>query len=240
MPKPPRPWTVTPHGPLVPVDENLWTIDSPVPGIPGGVFPRKMSIVRRSDGTLLFHNAIPVDDPTLEQVRALGKPALLVVPSPFHCIDAHAFRERLGLQVYCPAAAKEQVTEVVAVDGDWTALPADSAVRVEPLDGTTRGEGALAITSAGHVSLLFCDAFFNLPHQPGFWGLVWRLGGFSGPPMCGPVWLKRAVFDRSALAASLDRLAALPSVIRLVPSHGEVLTNDPAAALRSVAAKLRK
>jgi hypothetical protein len=53
MAKAPRPWIVMPHGPLRGVDDNLWTVDSVVPGIPGGTFPRTMTVVRLSDGAAL-------------------------------------------------------------------------------------------------------------------------------------------------------------------------------------------
>ena len=72
MPKPPRPWIVLPHGPLKRLDENLYSIEADVPGIPG--LRRRMAVVRRSDGGLLFFNAVPVDEEALAQLRALGRP----------------------------------------------------------------------------------------------------------------------------------------------------------------------
>ena len=101
MPKPPRPWTVLTHGPVEKIDENLWGVESDVPGIPG--LKRRMSIVRLQDGELLFYNAVPVSDSALAEVRALGNPAYLVIPQHLHMIDAHAFRARLGVRVYAPA-----------------------------------------------------------------------------------------------------------------------------------------
>jgi len=60
MPKPPRPWTVTPHRPIEKLDENLWSVTSPVPGIPGGTFPRTMHIVRLGDGRRLRARTVVV------------------------------------------------------------------------------------------------------------------------------------------------------------------------------------
>jgi hypothetical protein len=64
-----------PHGPLERLDDNLWAVESDVPGIPG--LERRMSIVRRADGGLLFYNAVPVRDAVLGEIRALGAPAQL-------------------------------------------------------------------------------------------------------------------------------------------------------------------
>src|SRR5690242_422232 len=91
MAKPPRLWKVLPHGPLERLEENLWSVTSAVPGIPG--LDRRMAIVRRSDGGLLFFNAVPVSDAVLAELRALGTPAQVIVPQRLHMMDAHAFRE---------------------------------------------------------------------------------------------------------------------------------------------------
>ena len=236
----PRPWIVAPHEALRQLEDNLWTVDGVVPTIPGHSFPRKMMIVRRQDGTLLLHNAMPLDEPRLAELLALGRPEILVAPSPFHCIDAHAVKARLGCKLYCPGPSAAAIGQVVKVDGTLGQLPADPAVRFEPLAGTRTGEGVFFVESAGgaRVSLLFCDAILNVPHLPGFFGFVWKLLGFTGGPRCGPMWLKRAVHDRAALRRDLERLATTPKLHRLVPSHGPAIEEDPAGVLGRVAASL--
>src|SRR5438270_11955513 len=101
MAKPPRPYTVTPHGPIEKLDENLWAVESKVPGLP---IRRRMAIVKRSDGQLAFLNAVPLDDAALAEVTAWGKPAILVIPHDQHGIDAHGFAEKLGCKIYGPKA----------------------------------------------------------------------------------------------------------------------------------------
>src|SRR3954466_4920733 len=99
MPKPPRPWTVTPHDPIHKLEENLWTVESPVPGLP---IRRRMCIIKRSDGQLTFMNVVPLDDAALAEVTAWGKPAFLVIPHQQHGIDAHGFSEKLDVKIYGP------------------------------------------------------------------------------------------------------------------------------------------
>jgi len=227
-----------PHGPLRQVDEGLWTVDSVVPGIPGGSFPRTMSAVRLADGSLLLHNAVPLDEATWARLTGLGPIAVLLLPSAFHCTDAHAVAARTGARVVCPAASRPAVERVVRVDGDFSALPADPAVRMEPLDGTSNGEGVLVVDRGGRLSYLHCDSLLAVPHLPGFWGLLWRILGFTGEPRCGPMWLKRAVVDRPALRRHLEALAARPGLVRLVPSHGPVIEREPGAVLARAAAEV--
>src|SRR5258708_1823109 len=106
MAKPPRRWIVTRHGPLEKLEDNLWAVEGDVPGVP---FRRRMSIVRRTDGTLLFFNAMPLEEAVLAEVKAWGRPAVLVVPHDQHMIDARAFAEKLGLSIYGPKECETKV-----------------------------------------------------------------------------------------------------------------------------------
>ena len=130
-----------PHAPLERLDDNLWAVESDVPGIPG--LERRMSIVRRADGGLLFYNAVPVSDAALGEIRALGPPAQLVIPQHLHMIDAHAFRTKLGVRVYAPARERALVAATVDVDGSLDA--GADADRPEPRRrGRARPGGRIA------------------------------------------------------------------------------------------------
>ena len=235
MPKPPRPWKVLPHGPLVRLEENLFTVTGEVPGIPG--LQRRMAIARRRDGGLLFFNAVPVADALLEEIRALGRPAMLVVPQHLHMIDAHAFRERLGVKVYAPAATRARVQERVAVDGSFAEIPPDPDVRVVSVPGFATGEGALWVRSGARTSLVVADVVLNVPDGPGLRGALFRLLGMTGPAPRLPLPVKlRVVRDRPALRAWMEEAARTPGLSRIVTSHGANVERDAAGVLRSVAA----
>jgi hypothetical protein len=237
MSKPTRPWTVLPHRPLQQLDENLWAVEGDVPGIAG--LRRRMSIVRRSDGGLLFFNAVPVDDATLAQVRGLGTPAILVIPQHLHMMDAHAFRGRLGVRVFAPATTRALVAERVAVDGSFEDIPADPAVAVVTAAGFRTGEGMALVRSGPRVSLVVADVVLNVPHGRGVAGLAFRLLGLTGDRARLPLPVRlRVVGDRRALRAQLEELARTPDLARIVPSHGAVVDRDPAGVLREIAASL--
>jgi hypothetical protein len=237
MTRRPRPWTVLPHGPLERLDENLHAIEGDVPGIAG--LRRRMAIVRRADGGLLFFNAVPVDEETLGRIRKLGTPAMLVVPQALHMIDAHAFRERLGVKVYAPAVARRVVAERVEVDGAFEDIPADPAVAIVAVAGFKTGEGLAIVRSAGRVSLVVADVVLNVPHGPGLAGLLFRVLGMTGdrPRLPAPIRL-RVLRDPGALRVQLEELARIPGLARIVPSHGPVVEGDPAQVLREIAKSL--
>lgn len=228
MPKSPRPWIVTRHDPIQKLEENLWTVAGDVPGVP---IQRRMSIVKLSNGELLFFNAVPLSDEVLEEVRAWGRPSMLLVPHDSHMIDAHAFRSKLSLKLFGPKERRDQIAARVELAGPLEAIPADPVVSVEALPGTKLGEPVISVRSGGRVSLLFGDAIQNTPKSS--LGLPFRLMGFGGGPKVVPVFKMMFVKDKRGLGAKLGELADTPGLVRLVPSHGDLVTRDAAVALRA-------
>jgi hypothetical protein len=228
--KSPRPWIVTPHDPLRQLEDDLWTVDGEIPGLPG--HRRRMVIARRTDGTLVFFNALPLADATLAEVRTLGIPGWLVLPNWNHKMDAHAFREHLSVKLLCATVAAAKVRAVVPVDGFLKDLPADPIVRLAPLGGTKQGEVALVVTSkSGRTSVAFGDAFMNVPRGSGLLNAVFLV---SGGPKCPPFFRLAFVRDKQALGRDLAALAALPGLGRLIPSHGAMVEHDAQEVLRQV------
>jgi hypothetical protein len=230
----PRPWIVTKHGPIEKLEENLWVVGGQVPKVP---FPRRMSIIRRGDGTLLFFHAMPLEDAALAEVTAWGKPAILVLPHDQHMIDARAFAERLALKVYGPAACEAKMRARVDITGLLDAVPPDPSIRIEPVPGVKNGEPALVVTSGGgRVSLLFSDVIMNLSASS--IGLLPRIMGFAGGPKVPPVFRMMFLKDKAAVKAQLESWAGLPGLARLVPFHGDLITSGAPEALRAAAARL--
>ncbi len=227
-----RPWTVNKPGPLTQRDENLWTIDDDVPGLPGAT--RRMTVVKRADGTLLFYNAVPIADPTLEQVRALGKPAVLIVPNHLHALDAAAFAHRLGLTAYCPELAVPLLASRLACQ-PITALPADPSLRWFRVDGFSTHEVVLVTGK----TLVVADLLTNAPHGKGLVGLLMKLVGFTGPePKLPRPVRKRVGRDLRAVRALMNELAAVEGLERIIPSHGTLIETNAREALRAVAQTL--
>src|SRR5207253_2809342 len=103
-----------------------------------------------------------------------------------------------------------------------------AGLRVERLDRSRAGEAVFVVQSGGHASLLFGDTMMNLPHLPGLDGLLFRLLGSTGSPRVTLIAKLAIVGDKRALRADLERLAALPGLERIVPSHGFVIERDAA------------
>jgi hypothetical protein len=232
----PRPWTVVDHDPIVRCEPNLWLADGAVPGVP---MRRRMSVFRASDGRLVLHNAVPLREEEMRALEGFGTPAFLVVPNRFHRLDIRAWKERFpALRVLTPPEAARAVGEVVAVDGDLSALPGDPALRVHPVTGGKLGESVLEVRSGSRASLLLGDLVMNNPPVPGAKGLLLRALGSTGGPKVTPVGRWLGVRDAAAVAATLRLLAGIAGLHRLVPSHGAVVEADVAGVLRRVADSL--
>jgi hypothetical protein len=234
----PRPWTALPHGALERHEQNLWSVEAPVPGLP---LRRRMALVRLRDGRVVIHSAIALEEPAMSAIEAWGTPAVLLVPNAFHRLDAHAYKARYPkVTVLCPAPADRAVRERVAVDGHYDAFPSDDSVRLEALDGTRSGEAALVVRSGPaleRASLVFTDAVFNHEHVAGALGLFLRLIGSTGGPRVTKLFRLAAVRDRAALRAHLARLAETPGLERVLVGHGSNIEREAAATLRALAAR---
>jgi hypothetical protein len=231
----PRPWTVLANHPVRLVEDNLLVVHGQAPK--GSDLERTMTVIRRSDGRLVIHSAIALDEAGMGAVEAMGEPSFLVIPNAFHRLDAHAYKARYpSLQVFCPAPAMKAAREVVAVDGALTDLPADPAVRVDVIEGFRFGEGVFTVRSGAQgerASLVFNDIVLNLPNMSGFNGFFFRLLGGKVGPGLHPVHKRLA--DRRRLREQLLAFADVPGLCRLVPGHGAVIEADAANVLRQVA-----
>lgn len=239
MPKAHPSWTVLDHGPLEQLADNLYRVEGAVPGMS---LRRVMTLVRRSDGSVLAHNPIALDDARRQQLEALGSLAVIVTPSAIHRLDTPAFKARYpSAAVFCPSGARRRVSEVVTVDGSYEDYADDGVVRFETLDGVAAAEGAMIVNSSDGVTVVLNDVVMNMDTRRDVLGYVFTsvLGSAPGPRVSRlSKWA--LVKDQSALRAHLERLAALPNLIRLVVSHDKVARGPEAArALREAATYLK-
>lgn len=226
------PWRVFRPGPLTQRAPRVWTVDDDVPGLPGAT--RRMSVVTRPDGTLLFFNAVPLPDASLEQVRALGRPAHLIVPNVLHALDAASFVSTLGVTAWAPDVAVPTLAARFPCQ-PISAFPAGDDLRFFTVEGFSTKE----LVMLADATLFTADLVTNSPHGRGFTGMLMRMVGFTGPEPRLPFPVRQRVQrDRAAVRALLTELAALPGVERLVPTHGTIVEGDVGGALRRVAAEI--
>jgi hypothetical protein len=231
-------WRPLAHGPIEKLAENLWRVQGTLPKMS---LRRTMTIARLSDGRLVVHSPIALEEAAMAPIEAWGTPAFLVVPTGYHRLDAPAYKRRYpGAQVLAPRGARAKVQEVVAVDGTFEDFPAGEAVRLEPLQGVGDFEGVMIVESADGTTVVLGDIVFNMDRKRDPLGFLFTtlLGSAPGPRISR---LARAalVKDRAALRRELERLASLPGLQRVIVAHEKVATGAAApAALRAAATYL--
>lgn len=230
-------WKVLPHGPIEVLADNLWRVEGGLEGMP---LRRVMTIARRQSGDLVVHNAIALADAAMERIDAWGPVGTLVVPNGYHRLDARVYKQRYPqARVFCPAGARKKVEEVVPVDGTYDEFAADDAVELLTLEGVGAQEGVMIVRSPDGVSVVFNDAIFNMPHGRGLSGWILRhVTASSGGPRVSRIARAFLVKDRGALRTHLERLSAIPGLLRMIVSHHEMVVGDAAAAIRQAAATL--
>lgn len=228
---------VLPHSDLVALAPGVWQVTGK---LPRGHMPRNMVVARlpRSGG-LLIHSAVALSDTVAKKMEALGRPEVLLVPNRFHRLDALVYKQRYPhLRVICPAAARRQVETKVPVDAVCEDVLAEYGVKFYAPAGLRPGELCYQFdTEAGPV-LVVCDLLFNMDHQPGFDGLLFRLlgsSGFFGMTAIGRLFMLK---DRAALRQWLEQMAALPRLQAVCVGHGAAITGGAAARLTEAAARL--
>jgi hypothetical protein len=237
MPKILEEWTVLPHGPVEEIDDGLLSVTGDIP-MPLGNFPRRMTVIRLTGGRTAIFSAIAQSEPAMMRIEAMGRPAVMIVPNPAHRLDAKIWKQRYpDISVLTPPGARDAVSEVVPVDATQDVLD-DPDVRFLTVDGTGERESAILVRRAGGTTLICNDIIGHIRHPHGIGAKVMAhllRWGTSGPSI--PRTARFQVKDRAALAAQLRSWAGIADLRRIIVSHGDPITDDPAGTLLRLAAE---
>jgi len=222
-------WKVRAHGPLLTLADNLLWLQGSLPGMS---LKRTMVVVRLSDGKLVIHNGIALDDAHMAELERFGTPAFLIVPNGGHRLDAPAYKQRYpALRVFAPKGSRKRVAEVIAVDGVYEDFPNSEEVRLETLHGVNEAEGALIAKSGDGASLVLNDCMFNMDRKRDPLGFFFTtlMGSAPGPRVSRLAKLMY-VKDKKALRADFERYAELPNLVRVIVAHEKVASGADARA----------
>ena len=224
-------WTVLKHDPIQKLSENLWCVQGVMPD---GKTTRKMSVIRMRDGSLLFHNAIALEEACMQELEAFGRPAYIVVPGAFHRQDARIWKDRYpSAKVVAPRGAAKRVSSVVPVELSYSEMPSDDSVKVSHFEGVKEREGYVEVRSGDGTTLVINDIVCNLPKSGGLLGFFMAPTGQPSVPRVTRWMITKA---RGALGEHMDTLTKTPGLRRLILSHGDNVESDAAGALATARA----
>lgn len=240
MPKILEEWTVQPHGELQEIDDGILTVTGEI-HMPLGNFPRRMTVIRLSNGRTAIWSAIALDEPGMQRIEAMGMPAVMIVPNPGHRLDSRIWKQRYpDMQVMAPPGGLAQIEEAVPVDATHDVL-GDSQTAFIVVAGTDDMESALLVKRAGGATLITNDIIGHVAHPHGIGAhIMARLFHYGVHEPQVPSTIKRYIKDPAALARQLRRWAEIPDLKRIIVSHGDPIADDPAGHLRRIADELEK
>ena len=208
--------------------------------MPLGNFPRRMTIIRLASGGTAIWSAIALREPEMQIIERLGRPEWLIVPGIAHRRDVPVWKGRYpDAKVLCAPGAAKSVAEAVPVDA--TADPFhDNEVLFGVVPGVGDLESAVMIERGGKLTLLVNDILANVRHPRGLGAKIMaRLFGFGvRQPQMPWIGRRKFVTDKAALAAAFRHWAQQSALVRIVPSHGDIIDDDPRAVLTRIAARL--
>ena len=233
-------WQVMPHDPLAEIDDGMLSVAGEI-HMPLGIFPRRMTVVGLRGGRTAIYSAIALDEPEMARIEALGRPAILIVPSDGHRIDAKIWKARYrDILVITPPGARAAVAEVIDVEATDDML-GDPDADFITVPGTGGHESALVVRRAGGTTIVCNDVIGNVAHPKGIGAqIMGRLMGFGvSHPQVPRVVKHKVIDDEAALATQFEDWAADPALRRIIVSHGDIIEDDPAGVLRALAKDLR-
>ena len=215
---------------------ELWCAESEVRVGVGVVFPLRMTVIRLADGGLWIHSPLAIYDALAAELQALGPVAHLVAPNLYHHLYVRdAARRFPQAQVWAPEGIERkqpdlQVHHRLSPDAPWA-----REVEALPVEGAA-GISEWVFLHRASRSLIVTDLVFNIDDAPrGVTRWLLRLTGALGQLARSRVW-NLMIKDRSAFAASVRRVLAL-EFERVIPSHGDVVSENAQIRMREVLAK---
>jgi hypothetical protein len=232
-------WIVSRHGPVELVDEGILSVEGTIK-MPLGYFPRRMSIVALRGGRTAIWSAIPLQEKSMSRIEELGQPAYLIVPNSHHRLDLRAWKARYpDAKVLAPNGARSSVEQASPVDGNEEALR-ESGAELIVVEGTGEGEFACKVSRPDGTTLIVNDIIAHVAHPSGLMAkLMARMLGFGArDPQVPRVVRRTLIKDEHALARQLSDWSKDEHLRRIIPSHGDIISN-PRETLSKLAQTLR-
>jgi hypothetical protein len=226
-----------PHGPIVEVFPNVFTVSGSARFAPLISITRNMTIVREGSALTLI-SAVRLSPEGEAELSRLGEVKHLVKIGFFHGMDDPYYMDRYHPTLWAPPGAKhrgELTTDRELRPGDALPLSDGSLFAFE---NGTKPETAIVLEREGGI-LLSCDSVQNWVNFEGcsrLGGLMMRAMGFLGPAKIGPGWRSAAERKKGpTFEGDFERLLQLRWK-HLLSAHGVPLRDTAHADLRRMVA----
>jgi hypothetical protein len=223
-----------------PVAEDVFVVDSVLPGLMGRVLPVRMTVFRLPDGGLLLHSPTRFSRNLQRELEKLGRIRHLVAPNVAHWTFLKEWQRACPDVTTWAAPGLRERSQVrrsgVRLDHDLTGdAPAewDGTITLDAVPGGL-GFREMVLFHQPSRTLVLTDLVMNLeaPKVPAVMRPLALLFGMMAPDGMPPPYLRAVVRlrRRDAARAASRLLGLMPE--RVVFAHGRWFGRDATAALR--------
>ncbi|MDJ0389878.1 DUF4336 domain-containing protein [Roseomonas sp. E05] len=223
-----------------PVAEDVFVVDSLLPGMLGAVLPVRMTVIRLPDGSLLLHSPTRFSHPLKQKLEELGPILHLVAPSIAHWQFLEAWQRACPGAITWAAPGLRERSQVrrsgVRLDHDLHEAPPltwGDAMAMVTVEGGM-GFHEVALFHRPTRTLMLTDLAMRLeaPKVPAPLRPLIRMFGTMAPDSMPPPYLRAVVkLRRQEAAEAAWRLLDLQPE-RVIFAHGRWFERDGAAELR--------
>lgn len=223
------------------IDDDLWIVDGPAIAFgPPGMkmrFPTRMTIVRRSDGSLFLHSPTRLVESLRREIEALGRISDIIGPNRIHywwIPDWHrAFPQaRVWLAPHIRRQAGERIDFACNDLESDRGYPWDGEIATLPVPGSYMTE--FVFFHSVSRTLILTDLVENFePQKLGFaMRFLARIGGVLAPDGQMPRDMRVSYrTNKAELKAAVERMIAWDPQ-RVILAHGAWFAADGARELR--------
>ncbi len=223
-----------------PAAEDVFIVDSLMPGLMGTVLPVRMTVIRLPNGDLLLHSPTQFSRRLKSELETLGRIRHLVAPNVAHWMFLQAWQSACPDATTWAAPGLRERSQVrrsgVRLDHDLTdTAPAEwsGAITLVTVPGGL-GFREIALFHQPSRTLVLTDLVLNLEAAklPAVARPVLRLFGVTAPDGMPPPYLRAVVkLRRQDAARAASRLVDLRPE-RVIFAHGRWFEQDATGALR--------
>ena len=171
--------------------------------------------------------------------RGLQSRQQRVVVVAVHDAELEAERRQPGVKGVQAVRVLSAGTLLEAVPVDDSNADLGEGIELLTVAGVDQLELAMLVRRGDAITLITNDIIGNVAHPVGPGARIMsRLMGFGPTPRIPRVARRMFIKDTSALAGQLRDWAGMAGLERLIPSHGEIIDEEPAAVLLRLAQSL--
>jgi hypothetical protein len=210
--------------------------------LPGGVrLPLRATLIRLPDGGLWMHSPVPFDRATADAIDALGPVRSIVAGNLQHHVSfGPAVARWPAARTFAPAGLRSKCP-TLRIDADLDARPPDAwqgVFAVVPVLGAPLLDEFVFVHHPSRT-LICTDLVFHIRRPANLaTRLLLQVVGADGRLAASRSWRWVFAKDRAAVGRSVVGVFEHP-FDRIVPCHGDVVTQDGRAALAEATEFLR-